>query len=72
MTDTVDRPPHVRTGTFALAWLGRDDESARKTVARMCDRGELACVRVGERQDRLIPLSELDRLEALAQANRRI
>ena len=56
---------------FALALLGRADESACKTIIRMCDRGELAHVRVGVRRDRMIPLSEVERLHREAEANRR-
>ncbi len=63
-------PSFLRVGEAATALFGRNTSGNRARIVRLCDHGELAAIRVGERGDRLVPSSEVDRLLADAEAAR--
>lgn len=55
----------------AYRFFGDDSAASRARIIRLADGGEIACIRVGERGDRLIPASEIERLQAKAHSNLR-
>jgi hypothetical protein len=68
MTDTA----FLRPGEFAAAFFGENSKAHRHVLYRWIESGNLACVRIGERRDRWIPRSELERLRAEAESNRTV
>jgi hypothetical protein len=64
-------PPDLSPEFLTTREYGNRVHLSDATVKRKCDRGEIACIVVSERGDRRIPASEVSRLQAEAEANRR-
>lgn len=63
-------PQFLKVSAAAVALFGAATAANIARVIRWIDTGELAAIRVGERQDRLVPASEVERLHAAAEAAR--
>ena len=70
-SSTPDKRRFLSTSDVAVALFGRSSRSTVQRVQRLCNSGVLAHVRLGSRGDRLIPMTELDRLSDEAYAVRK-
>lgn len=70
MSSTIADTCYLRPGEFAEAFFGANTRANRHRLYRMIDRGEIGCIRIGDRRDRLIPRSEIDRLAVEAERAR--
>ncbi len=65
-------PParYLRPREAAAYMFGVATPATRARVIRMIDRGDLGCIRIAERGDRLIPVAEIEALAERAAAAR--
>ncbi|MDQ3352312.1 MAG: hypothetical protein M3501_10160 [Actinomycetota bacterium] len=67
---TTRQTAFLRLGEASQALLGENTRNSRERLRRLVDAGDVACVRVGRRGDRLIPAAEVERLATEAEATR--